>query len=285
VISEQTEEQASLYVLGLLSPDEARQFEAWMEADPEVAKVVRRAEAGAAALAWTAPPVTPPARVRSRLASAIEQEAKPRRKKAAPVTEVAFNWFPWALAACLLVMLGVFGFKRYQNRLVIANFILRERSQQAEVNRMQEHELALEDQLRQAGRENADLLAQLDQARGQIADLKSRDALADVKIAMLASIARNSPDARAVVAWDPASQHGIVKTAGMPAAGADQDYQLWVIDPNYQTPVSAGVFNPATGGGFSPVHRIMKADKFAVSLEKKGGSATTAQGPIVMVGE
>jgi anti-sigma-K factor RskA len=285
VISEHTEEQASLYALGLLSPDEAREFEAGMQADPEVAGLLARAELGAAALAWTAPPVKPPPAIRRRLTTAIQREANPRRKSTGGAKEVPFNWFPWALAAGFAVMLCGFGYRRYQNRLVIANFIIRERDQQMEVNRVQAQESAIEDQLHQAGKENAGLLAQLDQTRGQLSELRARNALANVKIAMLASMAKNAPEARAVVAWDPDEQRGIVRTAGMPAAAADQDYQLWIIDPSYQTPVSAGVFNPATGASFSPIHRIQKADKFAVSLERKGGSLTTPQGPIVMVSE
>lgn len=282
MISEQTEEQASLYVLGMLGPEETRQVEAAMEADPEMAELVHRLECGAAALAWTAPPLKPPPAVRRRLTTAIQRE--PKDKRTETPAETAFNWLPWAIAACLMVVVCGFAYKRYQNRLVIADFIIREHDQQAELDRAQRQETALANQLRAAGRENGELLAEVEQAHGQLADLKARNALAGVKIAMLASMAKNAPEARAVVAWDGDSQQGILKTDGMPAAGADQDYQLWVIDPNYQTPVSAGVFNPATGGNFAPVHRIMKADKFAVSLEKKGGS-DVAHGPIVLVSE
>jgi anti-sigma-K factor RskA len=283
VISEHTEEQASLYVLGMLDAEEARQFEVEMASDPELADLVRRAERGAAALAWTVPRRKPPQAVRRRLITAIQREPKPVPRAETPI-ETAFNWFPWALAACLAIVVCGFGYKRYQNRLVIADFIIKEHNQQAALDHEQRREVALQNQLRTADHENASLLAELGQTRAQITDLTNRNALASVKIAMLASMAKNAPDARAVVAWDGNSQQGILKTLGMPAAAADQDYQLWVIDPDYKTPVSAGVFDPAAGAKFAPVHRIMKADKFAVSLEKKGGSETP-QGPIVMVSE
>jgi anti-sigma-K factor RskA len=283
VIDEHIEEQASLYVLGLLSPDEAREFEAAMAADPEIAELAQGAERGAAALAWTVPPRQPPKAIRSRIEDAIRRDARQTERKVSPA-EIAFNWFPWALAACLALMLGVFAYKRFQNRLVIADFIIRERDQQAEVDRVQRQEVALEGRLQDAIRQNADLLAQVDTARGQLAELKARSALSDVKIAMLASMAKNAPEARAVVAWDGNSQQGIVKTLGMPAAGADQDYELWVFDSSYKAPVAAGVFNPDTGSNFAPIHRIMKADKFAITLEKKGGS-DLPHGPVVMVSE
>lgn len=282
MITEQTEEQASLYVLGMLGPEEARQLETAMEADPEVAELVQRAERGAAAMAWTVPPRMPPQAVRRRITKAIQSGQKDER--AERPAESAFNWLPWVMAACLMVVLCAFAYKRYQNRLVIANFIIRERDQQMALDRVQRQAVALADQVRDAGVANAGLTLQLDETRAQLADLKARSALDGVKIAMLASMAKNAPDARAVIAWDGQTQEGIVKTSGVPAAGADQDYQLWVIDPSYKTPVSAGVFDPATGGHFAPIHKITKADKFAVSLEKKGGS-DTPQGPIVMVSE
>ena len=281
---ESLEDQASLYVLGLMAPDEAREFEAAMAANPELAELARRAEQGAAALAWTVPPRDPPPHVRERIAQAIRQEAS-----AAPGRVVApfprrAAWLPWGIAAGLALMVCALGYKRYQYRIMIADFVIRDHNLQAEADRAQRHELALAGQLRGAGTENAALLAQLAAARSDLAQLQNRNALADVKIAMLASMAKDAPEARAVVAWDGDTQRGIVKTLGLPAATSDQDYQLWVIDPAYQSPVSAGVFNPATGGSFVPVHRIMKADKFAVSLEKKGGS-DVAHGPIVLVSE
>jgi anti-sigma-K factor RskA len=274
VIGEDTEEQASLYVLGMLASDEARKFEAAMAADSELADLVGRLETGAAAFAFTAPPRDPPPALRRRIMDRIRPEA-PLASRIA--------WLPWALAACLAVLLGVFAYKRYEHRLMIADFLVRDRAQQAELDRAQGSEVALQRRLADAQDQNADLLAQLNAARGEVADLRARNALANIKIAMLASTLKSAPRAMAVVAWDGSAQRGIVKTLYMPAAPADQDYQLWIIDPDYQQPVSAGVFDPGQGANFEPLHPISKAGKFAISLEKRGGSPTP-QGPIVLVG-
>jgi anti-sigma-K factor RskA len=59
VIGDDTADDASLYVLGLLTPEEARKFQAMLAADPELAELVGRLETAAAALAWTAPPREP----------------------------------------------------------------------------------------------------------------------------------------------------------------------------------------------------------------------------------
>jgi len=69
---------------------------------------------------------------------------------------------------------------------------------------------------------------------------------------------------------------------------ADRDYQLWVIDPKYATPVSAGVFQvDGQGGGrinFKPDKNIATAGKFAVTLEPKGGLPTPTLKNLVLLG-
>jgi anti-sigma-K factor RskA len=99
----------------------------------------------------------------------------------------------------------------------------------------------------------------------------------------------NSPAALAVAVWDPTREEGVLAVSKLPALASEKDYQLWVIDKQYPSPVSGGVFvvDPATG----EAHIVFKADKpvhsiakFAVSLERKGG-ATSPQGPIVLLSD
>jgi anti-sigma-K factor RskA len=292
VIGEHTEEEASLaslYVLGLLPPDDARKFRDAIAADPALAALVAHLETGAAALAWTAPPRVPTAALRARIMDSIKPV------EAAPANVVPFPnrwaWLPWAAAACFAVMAANFAYKSYHAVLLVDSFVIRDRAQQMELDRVQTQEAVLQNHLADAesfiasdATQKAALQSQIDSMRGQLADLKARNALSEIKIATLASMAKNAPQAMAVVAWDGAAQRGILKTLHMPAAQPDQDYQLWIIDPDYKQPVSAGVFDPGKGSSFQPLHPISKADKFAVSLEKKGGSPAP-QGPIVLVGE
>jgi anti-sigma-K factor RskA len=289
-MDEHTEEEASLYVLGLLPRDAARKFESAMAADPELAELVARLENGAAAFAWTVPPRDPPAALRGRIMDRITRGETGGSNVLAPFPN-RWTWLPWAAAACLAVMGADLAYQSYQAHLMVDSFIVRDRAQQAELDRVQTREAVLQDHLADAesfiasdARQKAALQSQADSLRGEVAELKARNALSDIKIATLASMAKNAPQAMAVVAWDGSAQRGIVRTLNMPAARPDQDYQLWIIDPDYKQPVSAGVFEPGTRASFEPVHRISKADKFAVSLEKKGGSSVP-QGPIVLVGE
>jgi anti-sigma-K factor RskA len=99
----------------------------------------------------------------------------------------------------------------------------------------------------------------------------------------------NTPEALAVAVWDPSRERGVLSVSKLPALASEKDYQLWVIDKKYPAPVSAGTFvvDPVTG----EAHIVFKADKpvesiakFAVSLERKGGSPSP-QGPIVLISQ
>jgi anti-sigma-K factor RskA len=165
---------------------------------------------------------------------------------------------------------------------------------------------ALESRLVEASLNAADSARQLVGSRDQIAsarrELTARDqrvsdltrqlaaqgTLADYKIATLASLLGNSPQALAVAVWNPANQEGVLTVQKLPALAADQDYQLWVVDPQYPIPVDGGVFrvDPATGEArlnFRPNLPVKTVAKFAVSLERKGG-VPKAEGPMVLIG-
>jgi anti-sigma-K factor RskA len=75
----------------------------------------------------------------------------------------------------------------------------------------------------------------------------------------------------------------------LPALAEDKDYQLWLVDPQYPTPVDGGTFtvDPATGDArvtFKANKPIRSVAKFAVSLEKKGG-VPKAEGPMVLLSQ
>jgi len=280
VIDEHTEEEAALYALGLLPPDEARRFEAALAADAELAALAARLETGAAAFAFTAPPRDPPPALRGRIIEEVLRVGPPNRVIPFPLRA---PWLPWAIAACLAFVAGRFSFEQYRLHLLSDDFLLRDRAQQRELDRVQALDVSLQSRLDDALGRLAAYWKDKAALEAQLADLRSRDALSQIKIATLASMLKDTPQAMAVVAWDGGAQRGLLKTANLPAAGANQDYQLWIIDPDYKQPVSAGVFDPAAGARFQPLRPISKADKFAISLEKKGG-APAPQGPIVLVG-
>jgi anti-sigma-K factor RskA len=284
VIPEPTQDDAALYALGLLSPEEVSRFEAAMAADPEIAALVAQIETGAGALAASVPPREPPPELAARIMAEIRPAANvvkfPRMS----------SWLPWAAAACFALIAGTLGYERFHLKLIFADFVIRERLQQEALDIAQTRAATLQKSLDDAltriassGGENSKLQAQVDSLRQEVAGLQARDELSQIKIATLASQLKDNPQAMAVVAWDGGAQRGILQTHNMPVANGDQDYQLWIIDPDSKAPVSAGVFDPAQGARFQPIHRVSHAEKFAISLEKKGGS-DAPQGPIVLVG-
>jgi anti-sigma-K factor RskA len=129
-------------------------------------------------------------------------------------------------------------------------------------------------------------------AERMIADLgKQRqhsEDLSRLKITALASLLGNSAEAKAIAVWDPEQQAGLLTVEKLPAIAAEQDYQIWVIDPQYPIPVDGGVFKPdATGHAtltFKGDKPVQHATAFAISLEKRGG-VPKAEGPLVLLGK
>ncbi len=140
---------------------------------------------------------------------------------------------------------------------------------------------------------SAELGRQLGETRAQVAklndDLRYQGELAGLKITALASLLNNSPKALAVAVWDPKKQEGVLKVEKLPALLPSQDYQLWVVDPQYPNPVDGGVFtvDPETGEARIVIKArqpVAAVNAFAVTLERKGG-VPKAEGPFVLLGK
>jgi anti-sigma-K factor RskA len=139
------------------------------------------------------------------------------------------------------------------------------------------------------------LARQLESAKGQIAtleqELKNQGDLANFKIATLASMLKNTPQALAVAVWNPTKQEGLFTVQKLPAAAVDQDYELWVIDPQQPKPVSAGLIAVGADGEgrvtFKPEAPVGAVAKFAISREKKGGAPAHGgpQGQVIMISQ
>lgn len=88
------------------------------------------------------------------------------------------------------------------------------------------------------------------------------------------------------VAWNNEVQDGFVELANLPSVGADEQYQLWIIDGDQPAPISAGVFDPSQGTTtvrMKPYVRVSKPVAVAVTIEKKGGVVVPDQTKRVVV--
>lgn len=298
MIDENREELATLHALDLLEGEELAQFKLALESDEELQALVRTLRDTTASLAYTAPAAEPPAALRERVLASIAGHS-PSFLTATPAADTgrrhplpaavdqdradhpgAFLLFrrfaPWALAACLALTSGWFAQLYLASRGEAG--LLRQEQALAEV--------ALQSALNQLEAERIVASRRLSDLEQQ---LRTQGDLANYKITALASMLNNSPQALAVAVWDPGRQSGVLQVEKLPALAADQDYQLWVVDPQYPSPVDGGVFtvDPATGAArftFKSKQPVKTIDAFAVTLERKGG-VPKAEGPFVLLGK
>ncbi len=87
-----------------------------------------------------------------------------------------------------------------------------------------------------------------------------------------------APQGDMLVFWNPSTQQVAVEVKSLPALPADKQYQLWsLVDGK---PVDAGVFD--SGTAMQKMNRsIGKADAFAVTIEKRGGSPTPSMATLL----
>lgn len=270
--TERHEELAALYALGLLDGAEKRSFEADLAGNPALRAIVDDLSESSAALALAVPQVEPPHELRGR----ILVSSPPANSPVATVLPFPLaRALPWAAVACLTISTVFFATRAISLRS--ENDALRTERQLAEVayqmaqNKLSERTLLAERMIADLG-----------------AKLKHTEDLSRLKITALASLAGNSPEAKAIAVWDAEQQSGLLTVEKLPAIAAEQDYQIWVIDPQYPIPVDGGVFKPDASGKavltFKGDKPVKQASAFAISLEKKGG-VPKAEGPLVLLGK
>ncbi len=278
MIDERHEELAALYAFDLLEGEELSAFQTALARDAELRRLVDSLRDTAANLTYAAPAVGAPSpALRARiLNSAVPQE----RTEAYVLPFVLPAWLGWAAAACFFVTAIFFASKSFNIRGQLQFVLEAERVARLETGTLKN----LLEAERILSRGQLDRLVSADRL---VADLRVQADVARLKITSLASLAGNSPQARAIAIWNPDRQEGVLVVSQLPALASDKDYQLWVIDPQYPIPVDGGVFtvDEKTGDArlnFKPGKNVAVAQTFAVSLERKGG-VPKAEGPMVLI--
>ncbi len=127
-------------------------------------------------------------------------------------------------------------------------------------------------------RQILDLKSQLLTARADDTRLRQSNALIGLRLATLEARDASYASSKITVAWDPHQQRGVVALQNLPAPPAGHDYQLWVLDPGAQAPISAGVVTDSRA--FAVTSVSSPTPGFAISLEPSGGSPAPT-GPIL----
>lgn len=291
------QDQAALYALGVLDPEEARALELNMASDPALATLVRELQDTLAATTRALPSEAPPPALRNQVLDQIRLRKNQTSASPKPLRSTgsrAMSRLGWGLAAAFAIS-GVWLYSeriRLEDNLAIIAANEADARQAADLAKKLSAATSLE--VIKAQAEANSLRTNLSTAQTQLAQLttevetlQQRNALAQVQIATLQSSVEEYSKGVAVVIWDEQSHQGILKLEKMPPVAVDKDYQLWVVEPGNPKPVNAGVVKINADGfakvDFKPVIDVASAAKFALSVERKGGVPEN-EGPIVFIG-
>jgi len=122
------------------------------------------------------------------------------------------------------------------------------------------------------------LKAQLLATRADEYQLWMSNNLMDLHLVTIEAKDASYTSSQIIVAWDPYQHRGVVAVQNLPPSQAGHDYQLWVLDPAAEAPLSAGLL---TGSRAFTVKLVSTPNPgFAISLEPGGGSSEPT-GPIL----
>lgn len=262
MITEEQQDQAALYALGLLDADEAAAFEREMAANGELRALADELREAATALARTADDAVPPSRVKARVLAnvAVEKLRKGYFARGNVIVGPWSRWLPWAAAAALAIGCTV---------LTLDKSTL-ERRLNAASGKVQ--------MLLQA--QQWEHIAKAD-----------KNPLTQVSFCPLEPIpTAQQIGPQAAVLWDAAHRRGRLHITRLPSAGEGKDYQLWTVETGVKDPVSAGVVKVGSDDvaevEFQPEGDDGKAQvvAFALSRERAGGVPKN-EGPILFLGK
>lgn len=248
------------YILGHASPEEAGILECVMKNNTEVREAFEEAQKTFEMLA-TAQAVTPPNDLKSKIWDRIQQQEKvelPVEKPIIPIqtnvqqspvkaeiretkSEKKGNWKNFAIAASLLFLVSTGANLYWMN----SQSEMKEEMANMK-NENQSKNLAMQNM-----QQKLDVVAN-----------------PDMKKIVLAGVEKH-PEAKATVLWDANSKDVYLSVNNLPKAPEGMQYQLWAIEDG--KPVSAGMYSEDKDMKIA-LANITKAQAFAITLEKKGGS-------------
>ena len=247
------------YILGLASPEEAGILECVMKNNAEVKAAFEEAQKTLEDLA-TAQAITPPSDLKSTIWNKIQQEQIVESIET-PVIKVEkaetktknTNWQKYAIAASVLFLISIIG-----------NFIWID-----DISKSKKEIAALQIQ-----KKSQDLALQASQEK--LAILSNPDIL----IVPLKGVEKH-PDSKALVYWDKDSKNVYLNAENLPKAPEGMQYQLWALVDG--KPVSAGMYS-AEKNTRTILANIPKAQAFAITLEKQGGSESPTMENMFVMG-
>jgi anti-sigma-K factor RskA len=251
------------YTLGLASPEDGAEFESMCAAHPEVraAKYAFELQLEEILLQQKH---DPPADLKSRIFSEIKKEKNqnPLRK---PTLVPRIGFARYVAAASLILLLGS----------VLLNLYLL--NQYKKTIAQNKELLAAQTQI--AG-SNQILQTKLESYENAVSLMKSP--LMEI-VKMPGVPTSPAPTSLATVYWNTESKDVYLLVNQLPKPAPDKQYQLWAIVDG--KPVDAGIFDVEEGVSFVKLRTIPKAEAFAITLEKKGGSISPTMEAMYVMGK
>ena len=257
------------YVLGEMTDVDRAAFEARMRADAALARAVSAEEEAVAmaVLSGTPAVAAPAAAIKARLMAAVD------KPEAVVVPFNRFAGWGWSVAAAMAVIAAVLGLREFEFRKQVQSLDAELMAARGELSRVV-------DDLSSTINDR-DLLAT------RVASLESGRRIDSLRIAAMSS-QLDQAAAYGFAVFDPESDEGVLEVVNLPQIDpASQDYQLWVVDPQYANPVDGGIVTVDASGNtkvrFTARQPVSDVAAFAISLVRKGG-VPVAEGPMVLVG-
>jgi anti-sigma-K factor RskA len=255
------------YVLGITSPEDSAEFERMCDAHQEV-RAARNSFELQLEQYLLQQKMQPPRALKSRIFSEIgmeKDEQTPRIISEKPILIPRKGFARYVAAVSLILLLGS----------VLLN-------------------LYLLNQYKKSIAQYKDLVATQTQIVGanQIIQTKLEtyeNALSLMKNPLMAIVKMPgaplspAPSSMATVYWNTESKEVYLLVNQLPMPVPDKQYQLWAIVDGH--PVNAGIFDMDKDLSFVKLKTIPKAEAFAITLEKKGGSTTPTMDAMYVMGK
>lgn len=259
------------YVFGLLGEQETREVECMSKIYPEISQEVQRIQSTLTDLSgdWKKPA---PVAMKARILEAIQNTPQESSGSQTVAKEIPLNpqtvsvWnsrsFKMLAAACFIGIIALSAL------YISANTRLQ--TQNAALAEMKANNVTLNEQL-------AKLETLLNQNKEDYAFLTDK---ATQRIQLAGT--QLDPNAQMEVFWNPIRKKVGVINVSLPAVEKDKDYQLWAIVDG--KPVDMGVITAKGDSITTMSFGLQNVQAFAVTKEKKGGSATPTLDQMYVLG-
>lgn len=252
-----------LYVAGLTSPEETAQVQQWAKQYPEVASELDEIQSSIETYAINNA-IEPDPSIKEKIFSGINKKEQTKiialKKETTPakVVKMSSSW-KWLAAASVLLLIGS----------IALNVLFYDKYNEADKNLQQTQQ-----QLADAAESNNSMKEDMNVVQSKYSEPV---ALHGIGVA---------PDAAAKIFWMKNTGEVYVDPSNLPDIQQGQQFQLWAIVDG--KPVDGGMILTSKKGDKYRIQKMRsfgKAEAFAITIEKEGGSPTPTMDKMVVMGK